>query len=386
MSLALAIAGATPWAALHAITLVRGSGSRSLDEESAEAPLTPSSVSVVIPARNERRNIARCVRSVMASDYPALEVFVVDDHSNDDTGAAALAAAQGDTRFRVLETPQLPPGWFGKQWACTMGAATARGELLLFLDADTHQAPDLISRAVNALRSRDAALLSVFGRQEMHGFWERVVQPEVFLMLLTRYGSTETVNRARNAEDVIANGQCLLVRRDVYDDLGGHAAVRDKVAEDLALAQRFFREGKTVAMVQGQGQLSTHMYASLSELVRGWGKNIAAAGVEAMPGGSIGRRLFPVALVLAPLMGVIPAIVLGLALGGVLSSSWLVWSAICLTIGIVGRAVIYLSVGSPPVFYALLHPLGSAATLYIAVRALVRGRRVEWKGREYIAR
>src|SRR5262245_5753383 len=251
MSLALAIAGATPWAALHVITLVRGSGSRSLDEESAEAPSPPPSVSVIIPARNERRNIARCVQSVLASDYPALEVFVVDDHSDDGTGAAALAAAQDDTRFRVLETPQLPPGWFGKQWACTMGAATARGELLLFVDADTYQAPDLITRAVNALRSRDAALLSVFGRQDMHGFWERVVQPEVFLMLLTRYGSTETVGHARRAEDVIANGQCLLVRRDVYDDLGGHAAVRDKVAEDLALAQRFFREGKRVALVQG---------------------------------------------------------------------------------------------------------------------------------------
>lgn len=386
MSLALAIAGATPWAALHVITLVRGAGSRSLDEESAEAPLPPPSVSVIIPARNERRNIARCVQSVLASNYPALEVFVVDDHSDDGTGAAALAAAQGDARFRVLETPQLPRGWFGKQWACTMGAATARGELLLFLDADTHQAPDLITRAVNALRSRDAALLSVFGRQEMHGFWERVVQPEVFLMLLTRYGSTETVGRARRPEDVIANGQCLLVRRDVYDELGGHAAVRDKVAEDLALAQRFFRAGQTVAMVQGRAQLSTHMYASLSELVRGWGKNIAAAGVDAMPGGSIGRRLFPLALVNAPLMGVIPAVVLGLALGGALSMSWLVWSAICLAIGVVGRAVIYLALGSPPVVYALLHPIGSAATLYIALRALVRGRRVEWKGREYIAR
>src|SRR6185437_14783611 len=116
-------------------------------------------VSVIIPARNEARNIERCVRSVLASTYPSLEVIVVDDHSTDATGSIARAMAAHDSRLVVIDAPDLPAGWFGKQWACATGARAARGQLLVFTDADTRHAPDLLSRAVNALRDRDASLL-----------------------------------------------------------------------------------------------------------------------------------------------------------------------------------------------------------------------------------
>ena len=385
MSLAWALVAAAPWIGLPPLAMLRVRRSRSLDDESATPPSHAPLVSVVVPARNEARNIGRCVRSVLGSRYPSLELIVVDDHSRDDTAALAREAGAGDSRLRVVPNPSLPDGWFGKQWACASGVADTRGELLLFTDADTEHAPDLLSRAVNALLRDDVALLTVAGHQETHGFWERLLQPQVFWMLLVRYGGTESVSHARHAEDVIANGQFLLVRRAAYESVGGHASVRDKVAEDLALAQRFHRAGLSMRLVRGEEQLSTHMYASLSELIAGWGKNIYAGGIDAMPGGSIGRIVFPFVLPLLPLMTLAPAIVLAMALLGVLGNGWLLWSAVSFAANVVWWSVIYRGFRQR-VWYALVAPLGSAMLLYIIGRAIARGRRVGWKEREYLAR
>jgi chlorobactene glucosyltransferase len=204
----------------------------------------------------------------------------------------------------------------------------------------------------------------------------------VFAILAQRYGGTEAVNRSPHASQKIANGQCLWLRRAAYDALGGHAAVRHKVAEDLAIAQLYFRAGRTVVIVLGLAQLYTRMYTSLRELVEGWGKNIYAAGRDAMPLGAAGRVLFPLVLITPALFGIVPPAVLALALGGVLGHGALVWSAIATGANVVWWLLVYgwlrLSLG-----YALLHPIGAAMLLYIALRAIVRGRRVEWKEREY---
>jgi chlorobactene glucosyltransferase len=385
MSLLTAVVASAPWLLLPPIALLRATRSRSLNDESESAPVPAPRISVIVPARNERRHIEHCVRSVLASTYPVLEVIVVDDHSDDGTGTLAREIARSDARLRVIDTPPLPEGWFGKQWACTSGAAAAMGDLLLFADADTRHAADLVTRAVNAMQSRGADLLSVAGHQEMHGFWERLVQPQVFWMLLARYGGTEIMNRATRASDVIANGQCILVRREAYISVGGHAAVRDKVAEDLALAQCFFRAGRRVAIVLGLEQLSTHMYGSLGELVHGWGKNVFAGGIDAMPGGAVGRLLFPFVLVLVPLMGVLPAAALLLATAGALDRTWLLWSALCVGSSVLWWVIIYSAIRQPR-RYAPLYPLGAAVVLYIVLGAIARGRRVGWKGRVYVAR
>jgi chlorobactene glucosyltransferase len=375
---------AAPWVVGPIVTLVRARFSRSLDEEPAEPPSDAPLVSLVIPARNEAHNIRRCVESALASNYPRLELIVVDDHSTDATGAIAAELAAGDARLRVVTPPPLPPDWFGKQWACTAGAEIARGELLGFMDADTMQAPDLVTRVVNAIRSRRSDLLTVAGTQELGSFWERLVQPQIFAIMLQRFGGTELVNRSRVASHKIANGQCIWVRRDSYDALGGHAAVRHEVAEDLALAQLWFRAGRTVTLVLGLSQLSTRMYTSLRELIDGWGKNIFAGGRKAMPFGAFGRVIFPLLLVAPGLFGVAPPIVLALGLLGVVGTGALTWAAIATTANLVWWLVVYAWLRLSPV-YALLHPLGSAMVVYIALGAIVRGRRVRWKEREYQA-
>ena len=383
MTNALPIVLALPWIAAPIIVLLRGR-SRSLDEVSATPPADAPLVSLVIPARNEAHNIRRCVTSALATDYPALEVVVVDDHSTDDTGAVVAELAAIDPRLRVVIPPPLPDGWFGKQWACHTGVQVARGTTVGFLDADTWQTPDLVPRVMNAMRERGSDMLTVAGDQELGSFWERLLQPQVFAVMFARYGGTEIVNGSSRPVDKIANGQCLFVRRAAYDAIGGLESVKHKVAEDLALAQRFFVTGHTTTMVLGLDQLSTRMYRSLRELIEGWGKNMYAGGREAMPFGRAGAVVYPVALILPALNGLIPPLVLLLALAGLTSHGVLLWASIASAAMLVWWLAVYAWLRMSPI-YALLYPLGAAMLLFITGRAVVRGSRVRWKGRDYVA-
>jgi chlorobactene glucosyltransferase len=376
---------ALPWIVGPAALAWRLRDSRSLDEQPAAVPPDAPSLSVVVPARDERRNIGRLVRSVLASTYPRLELVVVDDHSMDDTAAVALAEAGGDARLSLVTPPPLPDDWFGKQWACAAGAAAASGELLLFTDADTAHGPELHVRAVNLLLAADAALVTVAGAQELGSLWERLVQPQIFQLILSRFGGTERVNRSPRPLDKIANGQFLLFRRAAYERIGAHAAVRHTVAEDLALAQRTAALGGRVVLVLGERHLSTRMYASLGELVRGWRKNVFAGGRDAMPFGRVGRLLYPLLLPLAPLSTLAPPVALLLAALGVAPPAAALWGALAGGALLVYWAVVYRSLGHSPL-NALGYPLGAAVLLYIVVSATLRGRRVAWKGREYLHR
>jgi chlorobactene glucosyltransferase len=367
------------------VVLARARRSRSLAEEPPDAPPDAPAVAVVIPARDEARNIERCVRSVLASRYPALEVVVVDDRSTDGTGDIARAIAAGDPRLRVIESRPLPPGWFGKQWACAQGAAATRPELLCFTDADTVHAPDLLPRAVNTLIARDAELLSVAGTQEVETFWERVIQPQVFSLLLARFGGTEVVNRSRRASDRIANGQFLLFRRAAYESAGGHEAVRGHVAEDLALAQLHWRAGHRTALVLGLDHLHTRMYTTLGELVRGWMKNIYAGALDAAPGGRAGRLALPIMLLLPHAMMLAPPLVLLASALGLASAAAAQWALVCTVVLLAWWVVVYRGVLRLSPLWALAFPLGSAVLAWITLRAVARGRRVRWKGREYVS-
>jgi chlorobactene glucosyltransferase len=379
----LAVVFALPWIIVPIAAMMRARRSRSLDDVAAvvsgDAPL----VSVVIPARNEARNIERCVRSVLASTYPRLEVIAVDDHSSDGTGDILAMMAEEDDRLRVVVPQPLPASWFGKQWACQAGSTASAGDIIAFFDADTWQTPDLIPRAVNAMRARHADLLTVVGTQELGTFWEKLVQPQVFAIMFVRYGGTEVVNESRRASEKIANGQCIFFARAEYEAIGGHGAVHDKAAEDLAMAQLYFTTGRRAVVVLGLQQLTTRMYTSLRELVEGWGKNLYASGRDTVPFGKVGRMLYPVLMLLPSLSVIVPPVLLVLSLLGVFGGGVLLWSAIVTAANllwwIVINAFLELSPG-----YALLHPLGGVMLLYISLRAIVRGRNVRWKERDYV--
>jgi chlorobactene glucosyltransferase len=385
MRLIPAILWSLPWILPLLITYIRLRNSRSLDDESDIAADPAPLVSVIVPARNEARNIARCVTSILATNYPNLELIVVDDSSTDGTREVAERAIAGDSRAGVITNPPLPSGWFGKQWACSTGAKVARGEILQFTDADTEHAPDLVARSVNAMERTRADLFSLAGHQELGGFWEKVLQPQMFTVLSMRYGGTESITRSDRVSNKIAAGQCIFVKRSSYDSIGGHGAVRSSVAEDLLLAQRFFAARKHVVVMLGVKQLSTRMYASLGEIINGWRKNVFAGGLDSVPFGKVGQSLLPLALLMPPLLELLPPLALTLAIFFLpAESTTILWASIAVAATLIWWFVVYRRIGEN-LLYALAYPLGALALLYIFFTAVIRGRRVTWKGRTYIS-
>ena len=384
------------------ITVWRFRDTRSLDEYAPDIPAEPPLVSVIIPARDEARNIERCLRSVLASTWPALEVIVVDDHSSDDTGAIARRIAAGaatvsaagvavnPTRptervlrsVKVIDAPALPAGWFGKQWACHTGAQASRGSILCFTDADTEHGSELLARSVNAMTVRGATLFTVAGHQVLGSFWEKVVQPMVFAMMFSRYGGLEAMSRSTRPFSKIANGQFLLFPRAEYERIGGHAAVKDHVAEDLMLAQRVTRMGGAMHMVLALRHLNTRMYTSLGEIRRGWGKNIFAAGLDTMAVGPITRRLLPFVFPFPPLLAAAPAIAFLLGWLGILGPGAIIFAAITAPVNVLFWGGVYVAGRQNPL-WALFHPLGAVVFSWICTEAAWRGTKVRWKGRSY---
>lgn len=383
----LGAALALPWVLLPLVVAWRLRGTPTLNAASALPPANPPLVSVILPARNEAVHIAHCVHSLRATTWPAWELIVVNDGSTDNTGALAREAAHGDPRVQVLDAPPLADGWFGKQWACHTGMQRARGELLLFTDADTRHQPELITRLVQVRAERNADLLSVSGTQEMVTFWERAIQPVVFALILTRFGGARPIERARQPADVVANGQCFMMSRTAYDAVGGHTAVRDTVAEDLMLAQRTVEAGRRVSLALGPDHLSTRMYDGLDAIVRGWRKNVFAGGRQAMKGGLIGRVLFPFALVGFPLAIAAPAAtLLVLLFAGMLANAqfpalfaWALLASVSMGVAFAAAAAF----GRVPLWRTVLAPIGAFAFALICASAIVRGQQVEWKGRSY---
>jgi chlorobactene glucosyltransferase len=388
---ASAALAAAPWMAAPLVLARRLQTTPSLDDidvAGITAAPTPR-VSIVLPARNEAVHIAACVRSIRASTWPDLELIVVDDHSTDGTGDLAREAAAGDPRVTIVNAPDLPAGWFGKQWACQSGAVHATGSLLLFTDADTRHAPDLVGRMVRMRERRGAELLSVAGHQEMGTVWERAVQPSVFTLILTRYGGADAIERATNPRDVVANGQCFMMSRRVYDAIGGHEPVRGFVAEDVMMAQAIQARGDRVSLALGIGQLSTRMYDGLASLMKGWGKNMYAGGRHAMWWGAVGQRLYPLFLLSFPLGVLMPFVALTwcvatMLLGGTVSTGLLLWSTATSAAMLTSFAAAN-RINRDPIRRALLAPLGGAIVLAICVSAIARGNNVRWKDRGYVS-
>jgi len=240
---------AAPWILALLLILARYfiHGPRLRDYE----PLTSGPlVSVIIPARNEARNIERCVRSILATTYAPIEVIVVDDRSTDGT-AEIIEPAIGNG-VRLVRGAELPAGWFGKQWAIVQGYKVARGELLVFADADTRHEPELLARAVRGLQTERVDLFTVLPRQEMRTFWERLIQPQVFVALESRFAYLASVNRTRTYWNAIANGQFILTTRGAYESAGTHEAVKHSVTDDLLLAQNYVRAGKDIFIAQAR--------------------------------------------------------------------------------------------------------------------------------------
>ena len=340
-------------------------------------------LAVIVPARDEEANIAPCLQSVQAQDYPAdrLSVVVVDDHSSDATAAVVRGLADADARLALLECPPLPPRWVGKPHACWIGAqaATAQCEWLCFIDADVKLAPPCLSSAVAAATARRLDLLSLAPHQELKSFAERLMLP-CGLMLLSFVQDLGQA-QALSGNEVTATGQFMLMRREAYEAVGGHAAVCGVICEDLELARLVKQSGRRVLLMGGEDLVSTRMYDGWPTLWPGLAKNL----VDTLRGPAATLSIAAAALVLAWAAVVLPLIDaaawMSAARGGLLALiAALIASAAAFALHV--AATFYFRI---PFWYGLLFPLGYTAGALIAldsVRRRMRGK-VSWKGRTY---
>ena len=335
-------------------------------------------VSVIVPARNEEDCLGRCLESLVAQSEMAqadgnselvFEIIVVDDRSTDRTREIALSFPE----VQVIEADPLPEGWTGKCNAVACGAREAKGKWLLFTDADTVHKPGSLVRALREAQERGVALLSYSPEQEVHSLLEKAVMPVIFAELAARYRPEDVSNPASSA--AAANGQYILISREAYDAVGGHAAVAGSLLEDVELARLVKRSGRGIFFRLGGDQVSTRMYRTAPQLIEGWSKNLSL--------------LFPNSACLAMLrgsefvaIGGTGLLAAAAALRGSPALAWwmgIVWALV--TIRFIRRIVrayfhwdaTLLAVFGLPIFSFLLLRSG----------ILYRRGRITWKGRSY---
>jgi hypothetical protein len=226
-------------------------------------------ISIIIPARNEEASLGPCLESLVSQQGVEFEIIVVDDHSSDRTREIANSFAG----VRVLDAGPLPRGWTGKNNAVATGARDASGEWFLFTDADTVHLPGSLCRSINEAKQKGAALLSYSPQQIVAGFWEKAVMPVIFAELASQYRPAEVSDPSSPA--AAANGQYILMTREAYEAIGGHAAVAGKILEDVELARAVKRSGRKIFFRFGGDAVRTRMYRSLPQLREGWNKNLA---------------------------------------------------------------------------------------------------------------
>ena len=230
-------------------------------------------VSVIVPARNEERNIHACVSSLLEQDYCGFEIIVVNDHSEDRTGDILAELQQEHPGLIVLDPPALPAGWLGKNWACHQGYGHARGELLLFIDADTQHAPQTLRKAVAGLLQENADFLTAILFLTAISVAEKLIQP-LFTCMIYGVFPFALMKRKRLRTLAYAHGAYMLFRRKAYDGIGGHAAIRGNVIDDLTLAGNIRLAGLHTLTVNGAGSISCRMYTSMREIFDGFSKNL----------------------------------------------------------------------------------------------------------------
>jgi hypothetical protein len=347
------------WGAALALVLRDERTLRGLD--GGARPRVAASVTAIVPARDEERDVGRTLAALAAQEHPDLQVVAVDDESRDGT-RAAMAAVPG---IEVVDGAPLPDGWTGKPWACAQGVARARGTWLLFLDADVLLAPGAVGAALALTEELDASALTAFPRLRTGTAVERAVLPLAAVLMQTAVIPSWAA-RSPRTDLAIGVGAFMLVRRDAYDAAGGHEAVRGEVVEDLALARNLKRAGHLPAWVRGEDQVALRFYQGAGEMWRGWRKNAARAWTGPAPLAAAGA----------------------LSVAGVVLAPWARagrsgWGAAALgaQLAVLTRALRHTDAGPA---WALASPVGAVFLGAVAAASAwdrVSGRGTDWRGR-----
>ena len=342
------------------------------------APSNSSMVSIILPVRNQANTVSECVASLVGLDYPAKEVIVVDGNSTDRT---QNILKNFDGKIKLVEEEPLPPGWVGKNWACHLGYKRATGDLLLFTDGDSIHSRDSLTKTVNFLQGSKADLATLAPAAILRTFWEKLLQPPIFWLIMMFVGG-KWVNDDNKPRWALGNGQYMLFRREAYDKVGGHYAVRDRITEDYSLGRLIKAQGLRLRMVTASGSLGVRMYSSLPEIWRGWRKNFYSVSGNH----PLFRAVYRLVLLFAFL--VLPFIVLGYGIylaPGMPMNIYLLTGAFMAAFLWLGLIVLDRSIRVNPL-YALLLPFAIMVYMGIGIDSTVRGALglgFSWKGRVY---
>lgn len=381
----LAFAGAVVWLSAIVLVLLNLNLLPRLGDPGSGGDAPLPSLAVIIPARDEERDIGRAVRALVEQDYPALEVIVVNDESSDGTGEILARLADENPRLKVIDGVPPPPGWLGKPWALQQGGMATDAELILFCDADVDYAPGALRAIVEGFLRRDVDGLALLPKMEMHGFWEHVL---VVQLPLTAFSMLPLFLSNSNQAPVlgVGGGPGNLLYGDTWRRIGTHERLRSAVVDDVALMQLIRHEQGRTAVAVASDLVGVRMYRGFLEIVRGFSKNTFHA-----MGGTLPRAL--VALTVMLLFNVLPLVlvadaILSVAQGGRLDLAH--WFAIvaCGAI-VIARVILFRRLGYRLDNALFGHPLMTAVWLGIMVGSLWRvgiRRKLVWRGRGYDAR
>jgi len=349
-------------------------------------------VSVIVPTRNEAYRVEKCIRSLKAQTYPHLEILIVDD-STDNTLELITSIVGADPRFKLIKQDPLPEGWVGKPFALQQGSKVAKGEFLLFIDADTFHDPMLITRSVEYALEHDTDLLSLVPHNALESFWEKLIQP-IPLTFISAGMPLAKVNKP-DSKIGIAFGPFMLIKHTVFDKIGGYEPIKSRIADDVEMGKLVRDSGYTVGLVNGQTMMHVRMYENFHEIWEGWSKNLFLGPVQKRGINSKVQRLLIVllgivvifGLMVFPLCMTIIALLLTVVTHAPLWQEIFFVALIVWLAGVILQAVIQKAYryGNPA--YALLNFISSLIIIGIFVNSAVKsmsGTGVTWKGRTYL--
>ena len=336
-------------------------------------------VSIVIPARNEERNIRSCVLSALNQDHPSVEVIVLDDASDDSTPQILEKLIQEFPQLIIEKGTgePLPEGWFGKPWALERAQKKANGTWILFVDADVVLSPKAVSRCLFYAQQNQLGMLTGLGTLTMESFWEYVLQPAIGGLILAG-NSLSKVNDHRQKDHNLANGQFIMITRQAYEKIGRHGAVKNNILDDIGMARALAEHDVPYHCLHLQDIFSCRMYTSFSEIWEGWTKNLFA-GLRYSWFNLIVTILFTFAF---SSLGIT---LLGLYLSGVVGlKACFIWGMILTILPISIRIIMDIRRKQNPIF-ALTHPFANLIVCVLLFNSALRSTRgtVQWKGRIY---
>lgn len=333
-------------------------------------------VSVCVPARNEERDIEACLTSLLNQNYPHFEVIVVDDNSTDNTPRIIESLQERYANLAAIQGAALPSDWYGKPFALHQAEQKARGELLLFTDADPVFQRYALMTAVHLMQKHRLDMVSLLPGAEFGSFWERAVQPVIFAFIaaLTRFGKVNDPE----SPDAMGVGAFIMLRREVYDRVGGHETLKQAILEDIGMARLVKQSGAKIMIADAQKIYAIRMYHSLREIWTGWRKNVFLAMKK-----SIFKTFYYILCVLG--FVVTPWLMVGVHLwmGSGLGWQAMAWAGLGLVLITKLTLCHELNLEKR---YALLFPLGALVMAAIMINSMVhilyRGQ-TEWRGRTY---